>query len=293
MKPPETLTKLSDDGVFIITMNRPEKLNGWTENMMLEMQSHFKRAAKDEKVKVVILTGAGKYYCAGVNLSGVIRPMLPKNLHTMIREKNQLLFDMFLDFQKPILAAVNGPAIGASVTSAILCDAIVANETATFSTPFFRLGVPPEGCSSVHFPRIFGSENADLMMGEEAWVPTANEAMELGFVHTVVPVPANGSVNGYDHTLLLNSSIELAQEWIAKGKPREIGPLRGGPEIAEEYKRVNARESLDLADCFLGNDFLEGQRAFLSSKGKTGPALVFSALKWTRPLWSLLLPSKN
>jgi len=91
-------------------MNRPEKLNGWTENMMLEMERHFKRAAKDEKVKVVILTGAGKYYCAGVNLSGIIRPMHPKNLHTMIREKNQLLFDMFLDFQKPIIAAVNGPA---------------------------------------------------------------------------------------------------------------------------------------------------------------------------------------
>ena len=207
----------------------------------------------------MILTGNGEYYCAGVNLAGVIKPMHPAKLHEMIRESNQGLFDTFLDLKKPIIAAVNGHAIGASVTSAILCDAIVSSQNATFSTPFARLGVPPEGCSSVHFARFMGEENAMRMMGPEAWAPTAKEARdELNFVHTVVE----------EEGMLLEAANELAREWIASGKPRQIGPLKGDAKVAEEYKRVNAAESEELAHCFLGVDFLEGQRAFLSSKGE-------------------------
>lgn len=281
----ETLSDLSDDGIYTVTMNRPKTLNGWTKPMMLELKDHFEHAEREEHVKVMVLTGNGDYYCAGVNLAGVVKPMHPAKLHELIRQSNQALFDMFLDLKKPIIAAVNGPAIGASVTSATLCDAIVSSPRATFSTPFARLGVPPEGCSSVHFARFMGQENADRMMGEEAWVPTAKEARDaLGFVHTVVEE---------EDGALLAAANELAREWIASGKPREVGPLKGDAHVAEEYKRVNAAESEELAHCFLGVDFLEGQRAFLSSKGKSQAAMVFNVLKLTRPVWSLLLPPKK
>ena len=80
--------------------------------------AHFERANSDDKVKVMILTGAGKYFCAGVNLSGIFKPMPPKKLHSLIRTKNQQLFDIFLDCKKPLIAAINGPAIGASGTEA-------------------------------------------------------------------------------------------------------------------------------------------------------------------------------
>ena len=69
--------------------------------------------------------------------------------------------------------------------------------------------------------------------------------------------------------------------------------MKGDAHVAEEYKRVNAAESEELAHCFLGVDFLEGQRAFLSSKGKSQAAMVFNVLKLTRPVWSLLLPPKK
>ena len=272
------------DGVFIITMNRPEKLNGWTLKMMNELQELFQKAAVEPEVQAVVLTGTGKYYCAGVELSAVMKPMHPGTLHGLIRKQNQALFDMFLDFPKPIIAAVNGPAIGASVTSATLCDAIVCMENATFSTPFFKLGVPPEGCSSVHFPRIFGEEYAERMMGQEGFVPTAEEALQMGFVDAVVP-----SEKGHDG--LISTCTDLAQKWIADGKTREIGPLKGGSDVKEEFKAVNAVESQELADCFFKEEFLEGQRALLSSKGKSQPAMVFSLLKWTRPLWKHMLPS--
>jgi Delta3-Delta2-enoyl-CoA isomerase len=99
----------------------------------------------------LILTGTDPYYCAGVNLSATIKPMHPKKLHSLIKANNQALFDVFLDFPKPIMVAANGPAIGACVTSATLCDAIIASEKSTFNVPFAALSIPPEGCSSVHF----------------------------------------------------------------------------------------------------------------------------------------------
>jgi len=86
--------------------------------------------------------------------------MHPRAAFEMIVTKNQSLFDAFLNFPKPMIAAVNGPGIGACVTSATLCDAIVASERATFSTPFARLGVPAEGCSSYWFEQIMGKASA-------------------------------------------------------------------------------------------------------------------------------------
>jgi enoyl-CoA hydratase/carnithine racemase len=169
-----------------MVMNNPKKLNGWTLSMMNELFRTFEEIAQDENTKVAILSGSDPYYCAGVNLAETIKPMHPQKLAGMIEEKNRALFDVFLDFPKPIIAAVNGPAIGASVTSATLCDAIIASPEATFSTPFAKLGVPPEGCSSVHFERIMGLDNKERMIGAEGWVPNAAEALEIGMVHSVV-----------------------------------------------------------------------------------------------------------
>jgi peroxisomal 3,2-trans-enoyl-CoA isomerase len=279
----QVLTTLSDDGIFVVQMNRPRTLNAWTEPMLREIERSFEKASQASEVKVLILTGGDcQYYCAGVNLSSILKPMHPRKLHGLLRKKNQRLFDMFLEFNKPIIAAVNGPAIGASVTSAALCDAIVASETATFSTPFARLGLPPEGCSSVHFAQIMGKENAERMIGKEGWIVPAREAHEIGLVRSVVP-----------QAELMNASFELARDWIKIGKPRQIGPLKGDAEVLEKLKKVNANETIDLADSFFSEKFLEGQRLFLSSRGKTFPASMFMILKLTRPFWKLLLPPEG
>jgi enoyl-CoA hydratase/carnithine racemase len=174
------------NNVTTMVMNNPKKLNGWTLSMMTELFGTFDEISQDGSTKVAILSGAGNYYCAGVNLAETIKPMHPQKLWEMIDEKNRALFDVFLNFPKPIIAAVNGPAIGASVTSATLCDAIIASPNASFNTPFSKLGVPPEGCSSVHFERIMGLENKERMIGAEGWVPTAAEALEIGMIQEVV-----------------------------------------------------------------------------------------------------------
>jgi len=262
------------DGVTILTMNTPERLNGWTKEMMDALKEGFNTASLDDETKVLVLTGADPYYCAGVNLAATLRPMHPRKLRAMIVKLNQALFDMFLDFPKPLLVAVNGPAIGASVTSATLCDGIIASEKATFSTPFAALGVTPEGCSSVHFSRLMGQANADRMLGAEGWKPTAEEALEAGLIQWVAP-----------HDRLAEEAQRIAQEWVASGAVRSF---RGGSE-RDELKAINASESVALADAFLSAPFIKAQFEFLWSKKKWGPAAMFLTMLISRPLWSRLL----
>eukprot|EP01135_Chromosphaera_perkinsii_P007534 Nk52_evm18s913 gene=Nk52_evmTU18s913 len=270
---PILLVDQNPSGVTTLTMNTPKKLNGWSMDMMMSIRDTMKRLSADDSSKVVILTGNGSYYCAGVNLSQTMAPMHPKKLHSLIEENNRAIFDAFIDFPKPIIIAANGPAIGACVTSATLCDAIIASENATFVTPFAALGIVPEGCSSVHFERIMGKENARKML-DEGWKPTAAEAKEAGFV-TEVTTPEQ----------LMPVATKLAETFIKEGRVRNLVK----ENRVEEYKQVNAEESKALADAFLAEPFLDAQYKFLSGKGKTQPAMLFWVLKATRPLWSKLL----
>lgn len=262
------------NGVATLTMNNPRRLNGWTLAMQSALGDAFARAAGDPDVAAAVLTGTGEYYSAGADLSGTIRLHLPKTLRAKIERGNYVLFDRFLQFPKPILAAVNGHAIGAPVTSATLCDAIIASDQASFRTPFARVGLPPEGCSSVFFPRLIGEDAANRILGEEGWRPSAAEAHDIGLVDTVVP-----------HDSLLDEAQRMAEAWAAAKKPRQF---RAGA-TKEELVAANARESTEVANAFLSPAFLMGQYRFLMSKKKTGPAVTFLALRLTRPAWSLLL----
>jgi len=118
--------------------------------MLSSLLSTLQSLNKDTSASSVVLTGTGDYYCAGVDLSGSFELGTPQNTYNKIVESNRNVFDTFLDFEKPLIVACNGHAIGASVTSATLCDVIVAaSPEVTFTTPFGRLGISPEGCSSV------------------------------------------------------------------------------------------------------------------------------------------------
>ena len=261
------------NGVTTLTMNMPARLNGWTADMMAALHSALHDAAADNNTQAVILTGADPYYCAGVNLGSSLKLGHPRKLHAMIVAHNQHLFEDFINFPKPILVAANGPGIGACVTSATLCDGVIASEKATFSTPFSRLGLPAEGCSSIHFERIMGKESAKRMLGPEGWQPTGTQAKEAGLIQWVVP-----------HSDLLSEAQKIAEEWAKSRKERTF---RGG-STKEELLRVNTRESVEVADAFLNRPFLKGQFKFLWSKKKRGPALTFMALWLSHPLWSRL-----
>lgn len=269
----ELVVRTHLDGVTTLRMNNPRRLNGWTEPMMRAVREAFAAAADDPETKAVVLTGTDPYYCAGVNLSAAIQVQHPRKLHAFIREHNQAWFETFIDFPKPLLAAINGPTIGAAVTSATLCDGIIASEKATFSTPFARLGITPEGGSSLLFPKLMGAD-AERMLGDEGWVPTAAEAAEAGLIDRVVP-----------HDALMDEAQALAAQWATERTGRQY---RGGV-TAEQLRAVNAEESEALATAFLSPPFLMAQYRFLKGKKKWQPAAMFLALRASHPLWSRLI----
>lgn len=273
----DLLLRERNGGVTTLTMNDPDRLNGWTMPMLDALGGALRDAADDPGTKVVVLTGTGRYYCAGVNLGGSLKLDHPASLYRFILERNMELFEQFLRLPKPILVAVNGPAIGASVTSATLCDGIIASESATFSTPFAALRVPPEGCSSEVFPALLGEEAAERMLGEEGWKPTGAEAVDIGLADLVVPPDT-----------LMDEAQQMAQQWIAQGRERTYpaGFTR------EQLERINARESRVLAKAFLSPPFLMAQYRFLWGKGKRQAALLFLSLAKTHPAWKRLLPEE-
>ncbi|MEL6183287.1 MAG: enoyl-CoA hydratase/isomerase family protein [Myxococcota bacterium] len=262
------------NGVATLRMNKPERLNGWTMPMQKGLGEALARAAQDDGIGAVVLTGTGKYYSAGADLGGSFKLDHPRKLHAQIEAGNYELFDHFIQFPKPILAAVNGPAIGAPVTTGVLCDAILASDKATFLTPFAKVGVVPEGCSSVLWPRIYGDETAQRMLGPEGWRPTAAEAQAFGMVTKVVA-----------HDQLMDEAQSTAEGWIAEGRTRT---LPGGATKAE-LESINRDESKGVADAFLSSPFLMNQYRFFWSRKKHAPALTFLALRLSRPAWSLML----
>ncbi|XP_780031.1 enoyl-CoA delta isomerase 2, mitochondrial [Strongylocentrotus purpuratus] len=177
-----------DNGVATITLNRPNKKNAVTTEMYSEWTAALKMAGEDDRVVLAVITGAGDYYCSGNDLNNFMK-IDPSVLHEESVKGSDLLeifVNGFIDFPKPLICAVNGPAVGISVTTLGLMDVIYASDKATFHTPFAALGQSPEGCSSYTFPKIMGTAQANecLLFGKKL---TAQEAFDRGLVTEVIP----------------------------------------------------------------------------------------------------------
>ena len=259
------------NGVFTLRFNNPKRFNAWSPTMLNEMKETLRLADKDSGVKGLIVTGTDEYYCAGVDFGGTIKPMRPSNMRKFIEILNKDMFEAYLGFEKPIICAVNGPAIGASVTSAVLTDGIIASDTATFHVPFHALGLCPEGCSSYTFPKICGAETAERLTGKEGWKPTAEEALKIGLIQQIVPKAELGDV-----------SQKHMEKMIDEGAVRKTV---ADPAYLAKLREVNDAESLQLSHAFLAPKFLKGQEEFFAKRKKTQMANTFKALRLTRPLW--------
>jgi enoyl-CoA hydratase/carnithine racemase len=256
--------------------------------MLEEIRGTLALAAENLEIAAVILTGMGKYYCAGVDFAGQLALDFPSSLKKMAEESNYELFDLFISFPKPIFAAVNGPAIGASVTSAVLCDMVIANDAATFHTPFKALGITPEGCSSINFPRLMGTEGTKMMLDEGKKID-ADEALRLGLIGEVVQNGSADNGNGSQLSEVISSalvqrSLEIAQKWVNEGRPR----LCIDHGLVEQLREVNRFESKQLAESFFKPPFLQAQYEFAKKKNKTAPMWVFWFMNKLHPLLSKL-----
>ncbi|XP_068593222.1 enoyl-CoA delta isomerase 2 [Cebidichthys violaceus] len=183
----ETLLVTTEDDITTITLNRPAKKNAITTEMYNEIIAALDQAAKDDSV-ITVFTGSGDFYCSGNDLSNFTQ--IPEGgVEESARRGGDLLrkyVKAYIDFPKPLVAVVNGPAVGISVTLLGLFDLIYATDRATFHTPFSQLGQSAEGCSSYTFPKIMGPAKASEMLLFNKKL-SAVQACELGLVTEVFP----------------------------------------------------------------------------------------------------------
>ncbi len=178
--PLDTLLITDAGAVRTVTMNRPDALNALSMAMMDDLADAFLDAAVDDSVKVVVLTGAGRAFSAGADLSEMGGP--PKQQ----RHGLNGMIEAIIDFPKPLLVAVNGLGVGYGATVCGLADYVVMADTARLRAPFSALGITAELASTATFPRLMGHQRASWFLLAAEWMQ-ATECVEAGLAAEVVP----------------------------------------------------------------------------------------------------------
>jgi enoyl-CoA hydratase/carnithine racemase len=258
--------------VATLTLNRPEKLNAWTPTMEHEVQAALLEADSDAQVRVIVLTGAGRGFCAGADMSSLDQvagagrspealrqamlnwPHGPKIAGS--RDDFQKTYSYFPAISKPILAAVNGPAVGLGLVLALYCDVRFASDQARFGTAFARRGLIAEHGISWMLPRLVGLASAfDLLYS--ARVIDASEALRMGLVSRIIP-----------HENLMGEVRAYAEELATAVSPRSLRVMK-----RQVYNALfqTLGEAVDTANeemfqSFLTADFREGVAHFLEKR---------------------------
>lgn len=254
----ENLVVTSEDGITKIMLNRPTKKNAINTQTYQEIILALKAASKDNTV-LTVLTGNGDYYSSGNDLTD-FSGTTPGGIEEKVKNKLVMLrnfVNSFIDFPKPLIAVVNGPAVGIAVTILGLFDAVYASDRATFHTPFSHLGLSPEGCSSYTFPKIMGPAKAIemLVFGKKL---TAGEACAQGLVTEVFP--DNTFQKEVWARLKAYSELPANSMRISKQVIRNMEK--------EKLHAVNAEECSVLQERLLSDECINAAVNFLSRKAK-------------------------
>src|SRR6185295_13204138 len=185
---PEGMTEILSDtaaGVTTLTLNRPDVLNSFTRSMARELRDAIARIAADESVRAVLLTGAGRGFCAGQDLAEAIpRDGAMPDLGDIVRDSYNPVVRAIRTLEKPVIAAVNGVAAGAGANLAFACDIVFAASDASFIQSFAKIGVIPDSGGTFILPRIVGLARATAltMLAEKV---SAQQAVEWGMIYRV------------------------------------------------------------------------------------------------------------
>ena len=294
----ETLLYEVSEHILTLTLNRPDRLNAFTGTMMEELIAAFDRADADDEVRAIIVTGAGRGFCAGADLSQGAKtfdfaaredrpdkqgtPLRPDGgidySHESVRDGGGRVSLRIFESMKPVIAAINGPAVGVGATMLLPMDIRIASSDARFGFVFARRGITPEACSSWFLPRVVGISQA-LEWTMTGRVFSAQEALEGGLVRKVVAPDA-----------LLETARALAREIAGNAAPVSVALARQmmwrmlGADHPMEAHKVDSRaiyargRSADAREGI--NSFLEKRpAAFSDTVSKDMPDFV----PWWQP----------
>lgn len=250
----ETIRVEQREGVAVVTLNRPDKLNAVTPQMHRELLDAFKRIARDDAVRAAVLTGEGQAFCAGQDLETVTQnPDL--DYGELLRNGYNPIIEALTSLEKPVVAAVNGVAAGAGVSLALACDLKLASDKASFVQAFVHIGLVPDSGSTWFLPRLVGLTKAMelALLGDKV---SAEEAARIGLINRVVP-----------HDALMPEAIALAER-LAQMPTRAIALTKRA-----FYKGLTVPLSEQLAyeahlQAIAGKteDHREGVRAFFEKR---------------------------
>lgn len=269
----ETMQLGKQDGVLTLTLNRPDRLNAFNPKMAEEWLEALDLIDADDEVRAVIVTGAGRGFCAGADLGGgsqTFDPASDRKAQSGLRERRDsggIVTLRIYRCRKPIIAAVNGPAVGVGVTSILPMDIRLASEKARFGFVFSRRGIVPEACSSWFLPRVVGFNQA------MEWVATgrvfsAEEAKRGGLVSEVLP-PDD----------LLPRARELAREIVENASGVSVALARQMMwQMLGASHPMEAHQLDSAAMNFMGArpDSREGIESFLEKRAPQFPLRVSS-----------------
>lgn len=246
------------DAVRVITLNRPDKLNSFNDELTFKLQDALKEAEKHDGTRAIILTGAGRGFCAGQDLQSRAvsadsgqRPSLGDS----IRRRYNPIIIRLRRIEKPVIAAVNGVAAGAGASVTFACDYRIVAEGVSFIQSFTKVGLIPDSGSTFFLPRLIGFTRAlDLMLSADKL--EAQEALRLGLINKIVPADK-----------LMTEALSLADR-LAKGPTKAFGLTKRAvnravfPDLEEllDYE-ASLQEIAGRSD-----DFQEGVRAFVEKR---------------------------
>jgi len=263
----EQITYESANLVATITLNRPDKLNAWTQKMEEEVVAAVRAASADDQVRVIILTGAGKGFCAGADMSLLSsisqesalragRFLMDNEMGSDVPAEFRKKYAWFLSVPKPIIAAINGPAVGLGFIVPLYCDFRFASEKARFSVIFSKRGLVAEYGLAWMLPRLIGVPNAIELMFTAKMVDAA-EALRIGLVSRVLP-----------EENFLGAVKEFAHELATTVSPRSVRVMKRQiyTGLLQNFDQAYEAALEEMRGSFGTEDFREGVAHFLEKR---------------------------
>lgn len=265
-----------DGPVALLTLNRPDRLNAFTPRMAQELVEAIDRTDEDDAVRAVIITGAGRAFCAGADLNEKNINRLSPELAGIPRDSGGVVALRFAASRKPLIAAINGAAIGVGATMTLPMDVRIAAESARFGFVFVRRGIAPESASSWFLPRVVGIGRA-LEWSLTGRIFDAAEALSGGLVQRVVPADA-----------LLSSARAIALEIAENTGPVAVAATRQllWSQLSEPSPwRSHARETVLINQLKASGDPAEAGAAFLEKRRAEFVSTVSANYPVAAPRW--------
>ncbi|MEC8923338.1 MAG: enoyl-CoA hydratase-related protein [Actinomycetota bacterium] len=244
------------DGVALVTLNRPERLNSWTDELGSEYFDALDRGAASSDVQAIVVTGAGRGFCSGADMDMLQGIGAGKDDQETQRQLRAERHDYALTIPKPVIAAINGACAGLGFVHAMMCDIRFAAEGAKFTSAFSRRGLIAEHGVSYMLPRVVGPSNAlDILMSGRVFL--ADEAKEMGVVSRVVPPDE-----------LVPDAIEYAQELGRYSAPWAMAQMKHQVWSQMDMARTEALNESNqiMAQSLKRPDFKEGVASFVEKR---------------------------